>query len=88
MRHVQEVEVEIHRNGDYDYIYPTVTFSAKYVDNSFSYSYGSIDSVHEEWGWDDVEWTWDKALWSEEENEAIEKQCETMVDDILDKYRP
>lgn len=71
--------------GD-DYIYVDIEFEVEWVDNSFSYSYGSIDGVYDPGsGYDIVDYKYDIKEYTFEEQNAIDHWIEKERYNILKK---
>lgn len=79
MHHTIEIEVEYNDM----YFSADVTYEAHLVDKSFSYSYGSINSVHHEIGWDNIKITWKKEEYTPEVNMLIGIEAENELDNVL-----
>lgn len=76
-------EAEVPFGGDY--IYVDIDFEVEWVDNSFSYSYGSIDGVYDPGsGWEIVGESWDKTLFTSSENKAIGEWIGANIDEVYE----
>ena len=83
MEHIEKIELETYdENGEETIKIVEVTYDVRWEDNSFSYSYGSIDAVHEDKGWG-VGYDWDTTLYTEAENKEIERIAEIRSDDVI-----
>lgn len=83
MELIETIELDTEReNGDYDIKEVKVTYDVRWEDNSFSYSYGSINAVHKDVGWG-VSYEWDESLYTEEENAEIKRMAENRIDDVI-----
>lgn len=82
MELIEQIELETYENGEEAIKIVAVTFDVQWEDNSFSYSYGSIDGVHEDKGWR-VGYDWDRTMYTEDENKEIERIAENRIDNVI-----
>lgn len=82
---IYQAEIELSEDC---YLCVDIELEMEYVDNSFSYSYGSIDGVHDPGsGYEITGESWDKTKFTDFGNKVIKQWLEENYDQIIKEIK-